>query len=359
MGRDAEARPAPRADERIGPEALRVHAVGHDVDAVWRCAECDRPSPQVRAARRDRACAPEDPARGAPRRPQCLGHVDVRAVEADDEREMASGGRRDHSAGDHPVTVHDGRAIPSRHGAGGAPARRERQRRSDVRRGFQADVGAQRRRVSEDIEPRGGRVLVKVKVNAALLICPRDKRVPRRDNVHFVTARRDRCRDRLHERPDAVPVEPRYSWSPSRRRDASRCLAKQEPPGGNQRFDEYRARHFRLALPALDEDDRNLADSAAATAGFEQHLYQKGVTVRDHLAERQARQRLPSPASESARAVARSQARDQPDIAVGERAQEESMERPVHDAHAVEVARADYDVVSVVAATSDGRYSGP
>ena len=174
MGRDAEARAASRAEERIGPEALRVHAVGHHVDSVWGCAERDRPSPQVRAARRDGSCAPEDPRCGAPRRPQRLGDVDVRAVEADDEREIAGGGRRDYSSGDHPVTVHDGRAVPSRHRAGGAPARRERQRRSDIRRGFQADVGAQRRRVSEDVEPRAGRVLVKVKVNAALLICPRD-----------------------------------------------------------------------------------------------------------------------------------------------------------------------------------------
>ena len=34
MGRDAEARAASRAEERIGPEALRVHAVGHHVDSV-------------------------------------------------------------------------------------------------------------------------------------------------------------------------------------------------------------------------------------------------------------------------------------------------------------------------------------
>ena len=80
-------------------------------------------------------------------------------------------------------------------------------------------------------------------------------------------------------------------------------------------------------------------------ARLEEHLDEERVAVRDHAVERQARERLAPPAAEAARAVARRQPRDRADVAVRERAEKDPVQRPVHDADAVQIARADHEVV--------------
>ena len=74
--------------------------------------------------------------------------------------------------------------------------------------------------------------------------------------------------------------------------------------------------------------------------------------------ERQPRERFAPPAAESAGAVARRELRDRADVLVRERAEKDPVQRPVHDADAIQIARADHDVVVAAAAASAGRYSG-
>ena len=135
VGRDAEAGPAPRAHVRVGPEAIRIDAVGHDLDSVGVGAERDRPRAGGRRCTRSRRRRGRRPSRAARRAgQQRLGDVDIRSVEADDERQRRRGGGGDDAPGHDPVSVHDRRAMRSRDRPRRAPAGRERQRRGDVRR---------------------------------------------------------------------------------------------------------------------------------------------------------------------------------------------------------------------------------
>ena len=97
----------------------------------------------------------------------------------------------------------------------------------------------------------------------------------------------------------------------------------------------------------------------AAALRLVEHLDEERVAVRDHVGERHPRQRLAAPAAIAAGAVARRQRGDEADVAVGERAQEDPVQRPVDDADAVQVARADDEVVAPPRrSTRSGRYSG-
>ena len=95
----------------VRPEARRVHAVRHRLDAIGARAERDRALAQIVAARRDPAGAREGRPRRAPGQRAALGDEDVRSVQADDERQRRPRERRHEAAGNHPVTVHDRRAI--------------------------------------------------------------------------------------------------------------------------------------------------------------------------------------------------------------------------------------------------------
>ncbi len=107
------------------------------------------------------------------------------------------------------MPVHDRRATRLRDGPCGLPARRERQRRRDVRRPLEADVSAQGGGVAKHIQSRTGCVLIEMEADAVLLIGSRHERMPGRHDMDLVTAGGDRRRDRLHERADTVPGEPR------------------------------------------------------------------------------------------------------------------------------------------------------
>ena len=206
---NAEARASPRANKRVWTEAIRVHPVGHDVDTVRVRAECDGPLPEVLTAGSHGARSREHHACGATRRPERLRDVDIGPVEADDQRQPRRRGCGHDAPRHHPVSVHDRRATRPCHGPRRPPPGRERQRCGHVCRPFQADVGLQRRRVPEDVEARVRRVPVEMEVDAVLFGVSRHERMPGRHDMHFMPARGDRRRNRLHERADAVPVEPR------------------------------------------------------------------------------------------------------------------------------------------------------
>jgi hypothetical protein len=113
----------------------------------------------------------------------------------------------------------------------------------------------------------------------------------------------------------------------------------------DQRLDQDRCRNLRLPELALDEDDRHLADAVAAPLGLVEHLDQEGVAVGDHAAERQPCERLAAPAPVAAGAIAWRELRDRADVLVREGAEEDAVQRPVHHADALEVARTDHHVV--------------
>ena len=102
---------------------------------------------------------------------------------------------------------------------------------------------------------------------------------------------------------------------------------------------------FDEPMPPLDEDDRHFADARAARVRFVDHLDEKRVAVGHDAVERQLRQRLAAPAAEAAGAVVGAQPGDGTDVAVGERAEDDALQRPVDHADAVQVARPDDDVV--------------
>ena len=86
-----------------------------------------------------------------------------------------------------------------------------------------------------------------------------------------------------------------------------------------------------------------VADRAALR--LEQHLHEERVAVGHHARNRQLREGFPAPAAIPARAVACGEVRDQADVPVAERAEEDAAQRPVDNAHAaVHVPGADDEV---------------
>ena len=229
------------------------------------------------------------------------------------------------------------------------PAGGERQRRGDVRGAAQADVRAQRRGVAEHVQ----------RADAARTCRSGSGRRPRSpaastSGCHGATT----CTSWPRAATDvAIGSMNVPTLSPGNRgydvvtitttwRMVTAPCAKTQPPRHDQRLDEHRARDLRLPLPPLDEDDRHFADPAAAPRA-------------PRRASRPGTRSRPTPcASSGSRASAsRRQQRkplvqslgDRPrhraDVAVGEGAEEDPVQRPVHDADAVQVARADDDVV--------------
>ena len=82
----------------------------------------------------------------------------------------------------------------------------------------------------------------------------------------------------------------------------------------------------------------------AGVGGHERDVEQERVAVRDDAIERQPGERFAAPAAIAGGDVAHVQAGDSADVEVGELAQDDPAERPVHDADAVEVARADDEI---------------
>ena len=104
------------------------------------------------------------------------------------------------------------------------------------------------------------------------------------------------------------------------------------------------ARQLRRADAALDENDRRLDDRQARVGGHERDVEQERVAVRDDAIERQPGQRFAAPAAIAGGDVAHVQAGDSADVEVGELAQDDPAQRPVHHADAVEVSRADDEI---------------
>ena len=105
-----------------------------------------------------------------------------------------------------------------------------------------------------------------------------------------------------------------------------------------------------------------IGDSTIAeprVGGHERDVEQERVAVRDDAIERQPGERCAAPAAIAGRDVAHVQAGDRADIEVGERAQDDPPQRPVHDADAIEVARSNHQVGAGAASLIiSGRYLG-
>src|SRR5688572_2150085 len=120
-------------------------------------------------------------------------------------------------------------------------------------------------------------------------------------------------------------------------RAAQPASAQDELPGCPQRFEQDRSRHLGVALLTLDKNNRHLANAPAQAGSLEQHFREKRVAAGERRGERQPGQQLAAPRAIGARAVTGTKARDEPDVAVGERRQNDSVQRPVHHADAVEI----------------------
>ena len=133
-------------------------------------------------------------------------HVHVGAVQADDERAAAAGHRRHDATGHRP----NGRAARSPDAAPRRAARSTSRRRAPAARpihavGAQVGIGAQPAGIAEDVrEPEPARSGRNGRPRRLPLGARSISGMPRRDEVHLVTARRDALGDGLHEAADAV-----------------------------------------------------------------------------------------------------------------------------------------------------------
>ncbi len=164
---------------------------------------------QVFAARGDHRRAPKRRPRGFANQRVTLCDVDVRAVQADDQREPAPRHGRDDAARDDPMPVDDGRLRLANDAPRRAPRGEDGRRRRGERRGLERDVGLQRFRVPEDVERLRRGVAKQVERDAALLQRARPPRVPRQHHVDLVAAGGQAFGDRLHERADRISLKPR------------------------------------------------------------------------------------------------------------------------------------------------------
>src|SRR2546423_1866993 len=117
-----------------------------------------------------------------------------------------------------------------------------------------------------------------------------------------------------------------------------------QSPRHDDRLDQHARRDLGDALPPLDEDDRDLTDAAAEALGQVERLDEECITVGDYTVERYFRQRFPAPASIARRAIVRIEARHHPDVPIRKRAQDDSPQRPIHHADAIQVARSDHEI---------------
>ena len=134
--------------------------------------------------------------------------------------------------------------------------------------------------------------------------------------------------------------------------------AEQQPPRNEERFETTLRRELRLPLAALDEDDRDLANSRSRAGRPRTASRPETRSHPRRNAGAAARECLAPPAPIAARAVSRRKARHGADVSVGERAQDDAVQRPVHHADPVQVARADHESWVGGAAISAGRYAG-
>ena len=196
-------------------------------------------------------------------------------------------------------------------------------------------------------------------MHAAITLAALPARVPGQHHVHVVAARGQALRDGLHERAHRVAGKPRV-----RRCDHHHAMPRRH---GRLKSDLRRSRHGVTAASSSTPPESFDVPSRRSTkmigtsptraprrCASKIISVEKRVPVRDDTVERQLRQRLAAPAPEPARAVVDVEARDGTDVAVGERAEDDPPQRPVDDADAVQVSRADDDVV-VAAGLDEGR----
>ena len=198
----------PAARLRIGFEARGVDAVRHGGRTIGRGAEREGPLPQVVAARRDEACAAECPSRCPPDDAVPLGHEDVRAVEADDQRPRPGRRRSDDTAGHDPVPVDDRRVDPVRQRRGRAPCRGHRQRCGRHGGATQALVGLERPGIAEDVHRPAGRVLEQMEPYPAVAVAALPARMPGEHQVNLVSPRGQPGGNGLHEGAHGVTGKP-------------------------------------------------------------------------------------------------------------------------------------------------------
>ena len=142
----------------------------------------------------------------------------------------------------------------------------------------------------------------------------------------------------------AEPGHARHVTWTRRARRSNPAMAQDQLPRRDQRLDQDAARQLRRADPALDENDRRLDDPQPGVRGHERDIEQERVAVRDNAVERQRGQRFAAPAAIAGGDVVQLQAGDGANVEVRERAEDDAAQRPVHDADAVQVARADHEV---------------
>ena len=143
---------------------------------------------------------------------------------------------------------------------------------------------------------------------------------------------------RSHGREDCS-ARPAAGARPNRRRRAIRHGVKNDS---------------RITRPEIFEaptrrSTKMIGTSPTVASGLqrqEQGLDLERVAVRHDAVERQAGDRLAAPAAEAGGAVAHLHPGDRPHVPVGEGAEDQPAQRPVHHADALQVARADDDVVA-------------
>ena len=121
-----------RARLGVRREPVSVHAVQQRFRVVVVGAESDRAVAQVGAAAGDPVGPSERAARRPSRQSVVLREEDVRAMQADNQRQIARGRRGNRPARDRPVGVDQRRLVLAHDAAHHPDARHERERRRRV-----------------------------------------------------------------------------------------------------------------------------------------------------------------------------------------------------------------------------------
>src|SRR6185503_7459155 len=116
---------------------------------------------------------------------------------------------------------------------------------------------------------------------------------------------------------------------------------RRQPPRQDHRLDDHRPRQLRCALAPLDECDWNFRASKCGARCLPGELHEECIAIGSNRSEWQPLECLAAPAPVAAGAVADRHSGDRADVAVRERTQHASMDRPVLDPSSWDVARPD------------------
>src|SRR5688572_11316 len=142
-----------------------------------------------------------------------LGHEHIGTVQADDQWDGSGGRRADDAPGNHPMRVHDRRALLLRDTQRLEPSGENCKRSHGDCGCAKMNVGAHPFGVAERVQRLDWRVVEEMEMDATIDFRPIPLRMPWRHEMYFMSTRRNALSNRFHKAADRIPREPRIRRS--------------------------------------------------------------------------------------------------------------------------------------------------